>query len=68
VVRLDPDGTVEVLLTAADGVDGSTSATFGRHGRNRKNLYITNAAFPFFTTAFTPSLMRLRLDVPGAPE
>ena len=68
VVRLDPDGTTETLLTAADGIDGSTSATFGRRGTNRKNLYITNAAFPFFTTTFRPSLMRLRLNVPGAPE
>ena len=68
VIRLDPDGTSETLLTAADGIDGSTSATFGRRGQNRKNLYITNAAFPIFTTEFTPSLMRLRLDVPGAPE
>lgn len=68
LVRLDPDGTTEILLTAADGIDGSTSATFGRRGRNRKNLYITNAAFPFLTTTFRPSLMRLRLAVPGAPE
>ena len=68
VVRLDPDGTSEILLTADDGIDGSTSATFGRRGKNRKNLYITNAAFPFFTTTFRPSLMRLRLKVPGAPE
>jgi len=67
LVRLDPDGTTEILLTADDGLDGPTSATFGRRGRNRKNLYITNAAFPFYTTTFRPSLMRLRLRVPGAP-
>jgi sugar lactone lactonase YvrE len=67
VVRLDPDGTTEILLTEADGLDGPTSAAFGRRGRNRKNLYVTNAAFPIFTTTFRPSLMRLPLDVPGAP-
>ena len=67
VVRLDPDGTTEILLTADDLLDGPTSAAFGRHGTNRKNLYITNAAFPIFTTTFRPSLMRLRLNVPGAP-
>lgn len=70
VVRLDPDGTVETLLTLADGLDGPTSATFGRRGRERKNLYITNAAFPFLPgpTPRRPSLMRLRLGAPGAPE
>ena len=67
VVRLDRDGTTEILLTADDLLDGPTSAAFGRRGRNRFNLYITNAAFPIFTTTFRPSLMRIRLDVPGAP-
>jgi len=67
VIRLDPDGTSEILLTAADDLDGPTSVAFGRRGQNRKNLYVTNAAFPIFTTTFRPSLMRLRLDVPGAP-
>ncbi len=69
VVRLDPDGTSEILLTAADGLDGPTSATFGRRWGNRRNLYITNAAFPFFPgpDPRRPSLLRLRLDVPGAP-
>lgn len=67
VIRLDPDGTSEILLTAADGLDGPTSAAFGRRGQNRKNLHVTNAAFPIFTTTFRPSLMRLRLDVVGAP-
>lgn len=66
LVRLDADGTAKILLTAADGVDGSTSVAFGRRGENRKNLYITNAAFPFLTTTFRPSLMRLRVDTPGA--
>ncbi|NJL28737.1 MAG: SMP-30/gluconolactonase/LRE family protein [Thermoanaerobaculia bacterium] len=67
VVRLDPDGGTEILLTQTDGLDGPTSAAFGRRGQNRKNLYITNAAFPMFSTTFRPSLMRLRLHVPGAP-
>ena len=66
LVRLDPDGTTEVLLTAADGLDGPTSAAFGRRGRNRKNIYITNGAFPIFG-GLQPSLMRLRLATPGAP-
>jgi sugar lactone lactonase YvrE len=65
LVRLDPDGTTEILLTAADLLDGPTSAAFGRRGKNRKNLYITNGAFPIFG-GVRPSLMRLRLAVPGA--
>ena len=66
LVRLHPDGTTELLLTADDGLDGPTSAAFGRRGRNRKNLYITNGAFPVFG-GLRPSLMRLRLRSPGAP-
>jgi sugar lactone lactonase YvrE len=67
VVRVDPDGSTEVLLTAADGLDGPTSTAFGVIGEDRFNLYINNAAFPFFSTTHQPSLMRLPLDVPGAP-
>lgn len=66
VVRLDPDGTSQILLNADDLLDGPTSVAFGRRGGNRHNLYITNAAFPFFPRIFRPSLMRLRLNVPGA--
>ena len=67
VLRLDRDGEVETLLDADDLLDGPTSCAFGRRGQNRKNLYITNAAFPQFTTTFRPSLMRLRNPLPGAP-
>lgn len=68
IVRLNTDGSSDILLTAADGLDGPTSVAFGRRGTNKKNLYITNAAFPIFTTTFRPSLMRLRIEVPGAPD
>jgi sugar lactone lactonase YvrE len=67
LIRIDPDGSSEILLTAADGLDGPTATAFGIHGQDRFNLYITNAAFPFFSDTHQPSLMRLRLDVPGAP-
>ena len=62
------DGTTEILLSAADGLDGPTAAAFGWTGADRFTLYITNAAFPFFSTTFRPSLMRLHQDVPGAPD
>lgn len=67
LLRIFPDGSFETLLTAADGLDGPTAAAFG-HGRDRFSLYIANAAFPFFTTTFRPSLMRLTVDVPGVPR
>ncbi len=68
LLRLDPDGSVDTLLTPADLLDGPTSVAFGRVGTNKQNLYITNAAFPIFTTTFRPSLMRLEIEVPGAPD
>jgi sugar lactone lactonase YvrE len=67
LIRVDPDGSSHILLTAADGLDGPTATAFGIHGTDRFNLYITNGAFPFFSDTHQPSLMRLRLDVPGAP-
>jgi sugar lactone lactonase YvrE len=67
LIRVDQDGSSEILLTVADGLDGPTSAAFGVRGNDKFNLYITNAAFPFFSDTHQPSLMRLHLDAPGAP-
>lgn len=67
LLRIFPNGEFETLLTAAEGLDGPTAAIFGRRGTDRLYLYITNAAFPFFTTTFRPSLMRVRIGLPGAP-
>ncbi len=69
LVRVSPDGTQTVLLTAADGLDGPTCATFGT-GKDNQSLYITNAAFPFFPgpTPRRPSLMRFEVGVPGQPR
>jgi hypothetical protein len=66
VVRIAPDGTTDTLLTAADGLDGPTAILFGQKNEGF-DLYITNAAFPFFQVPGPrrPSLMRLRLDVHG---
>jgi len=68
LLKIAPDGSFTTVLTAADGLDGPTSAAFGRRGQDRFDLYITNGAFPFFTTTFRPSLMRLHLGVPGVPR
>jgi sugar lactone lactonase YvrE len=69
VVRITPEGTVTVLLTAADGLDGPTAAAFGTGGDN-KNLYITNAAFPFFPgpDPRRPSILRYHVGIAGKPR
>lgn len=69
VVRITPDGAITVLLTAADGLDGPTAAAFGV-GNDNQNLYITNAAFPFFPgpDPRRPSILRFNVGVPGKPR
>jgi sugar lactone lactonase YvrE len=66
IVRIAPDGQVETILTALDGLDGPTAVLFG-HNDEGFELYITNAAFPFFQVPppRMPSLLRLKLDVHG---
>jgi sugar lactone lactonase YvrE len=66
VLRIAPNGSIDTILTAADGLDGPTAALFGR-GAEGFELYITNAAFPFFQVPPPryPTLMKLRLDVHG---
>lgn len=66
LLKVAADGTVTQLLSVADGLDGPTSSFFG-NGRLSKTLFITNGAFPFFSTTHNPTLMSLQLDVEGAP-
>jgi sugar lactone lactonase YvrE len=69
IVLVRPDGTQQTLLTAADGLDGPTATLFGRRANGAHELYITNGMFPFFpSTGHGPSLLRVRLDVPGLPR
>ena len=66
-MRLDPDGASEVLLTAADGLDIPTAAIFGKKGRDRFDLYVTNGAYSVLGPSQNmPSVMKLHLGVPGA--
>jgi hypothetical protein len=69
-VKVAQDGTTQVILTKADGLDGPSATVFGRRHGEELVLYVTNAAFPFFypETGFRPSLMRVRLGVPGLPR
>lgn len=68
LVLVRPNGSQEVLLTANDGLDGPTAAAFGVKFGERRTLYISNAAFPFFTTTFEPSVMAVEMPFPGAPR
>ena len=69
VVRIAPDGSMETILTAADGLDGPTALLFGRN-KDGFELYVTNGAFPFFPVPppRLPSLLRLKLEVHGFPQ
>ena len=66
VLRISPEGEVDTIVDVDDGLDGPTAVLFGRFGADRFNLYIANAAFPFFSSDPDPSLMRVPLAVPGA--
>ncbi len=68
VLRLTPGDVPSTVLDAGDLLDVPTSVAFGRRGRNKRFLYIANAAFPFATQQFRPSLMRLPVDIPGDPR
>ena len=68
LVRVSPGALPVVLLTDADGLDGPTAAVFGRREGDNQNLYVTNAAFPFFSTTFRPSILRVAIGVPGKPR
>lgn len=69
LVRFTQDGVMDVLLSADDGLDGTTAAIFGRSATDRRELYITNASFPFFpTSAGRPTLMKTHIGVRGAPR
>ena len=67
-VRVTPDGASEILLSGGE-LDGPSSGAFGV-GKDRKNLYIANAAFPVFPgpTPRRPSVMRLHVGIRGEPR
>jgi hypothetical protein len=69
VVRVTPDGLSETLLTFDDGLDGPSAAAFGVR-KDKKNLHITNVAYPVFLgqDPRRPSLLRLHIGIPGEPQ
>lgn len=64
VVRIAPDGTVETLLTVADGLDGPADVAFGTARGDQRSVYVVNLALG---TMENPSLLKLDVGVPGLP-
>jgi sugar lactone lactonase YvrE len=64
LVRLAPDGTIQTLATAADGLDYTASVAFGTSHGERGDLYFTNAGVNFGT----PSVMKADVGVGGSLE
>ena len=65
IVRADGD-SVETLADADDGINQASSIAFGQGIRDRKSLFGVN--FGIFSPAPTPSLFRIAVGVPGAPQ
>jgi sugar lactone lactonase YvrE len=65
IVRIGGDG-IETLADADDGIVGASSIAFGQGRRERKSLYGVN--FGVFSPVPKPSLFRLPVGVPGAPQ
>lgn len=53
VLRLDPDGRLTTLATAADGLNQPSTAAFGTG--------------PLYAQSPTPGVLTLRTTVPGRP-
>lgn len=65
VVRVAPDGRVEVIAGAAQGVAGSTAVAFGRAKGDKRHLYITTNGGMFLPppTGVEPGrLVRISLE------
>lgn len=65
VVAVYPDGDTEVVVDG-DELDGPSAMAFGRLS-DRRTLYITNAAFPFYPNEQNPSVVKIELPIPGWP-
>jgi sugar lactone lactonase YvrE len=65
IVRVSADG-IETLADADDGIVGASSIAFGQGMRDHRSLYGVN--FGVFSPEPEPSLFRLPVGVPGAPQ
>jgi sugar lactone lactonase YvrE len=65
VVRIGAGG-IETLADAGDGIVGASSIAFGQGRRDHRSLYGVN--FGVLSPVPVPSLFRLPVGVPGAPQ
>jgi sugar lactone lactonase YvrE len=65
VLRIHPDGTVETLASAGDGLQHVTAVSFGRDGDAKLDLFILTAALPPATSF--PRVLKLHVGLPGLP-
>jgi hypothetical protein len=65
IVRVGAGG-IETLADADDGIVGASSIAFGQGVRDHRSLYGVN--FGVFSPEPMPSLFRLPVGVPGAPQ
>jgi len=65
VVRVFPNGTVETIASAADGIQNTSAVLFGRVGFTQLELYILSFGLPPATSR--PGVYRLFVGLPGLP-
>ncbi len=65
VVRVHPDGTVETIASAADGLQNSSAVLFGRDGFAQLELYILS--FGLDPATAHPGVHILFVGLPGLP-
>ena len=71
VRRIDADGSIVTLATAADGLDFTSTLAFGTGRSERRTLYAVNFAIGpqfGFDPGAGPALLAIRVDTPGRPQ
>lgn len=65
VVRVAPDGSIETLATADDGLNQPSTLAFGAGRLDRRALFVAN--FSLFSPEPTPGVLTLPAGSPGQP-
>ena len=65
LTRVRPDGDIDTLATAEDGLNQPSTIAFGTTDGDHKTLFVLN--FSIFAENPTPGILAVRTGVPGAP-
>ena len=65
LVAMWNDGSIEVLATAAEGLNQPSSLAFGTGSRDHRALFLVN--FAVFSPAPTPGVLQFTVGMPGQP-